>query len=290
MRSFLLGIALAVSACSTPNSLDKPTSNVSKGAIFSKSLKDSISYHLYFPAEYHEADTLPMLYLLHGHGGNDSTWVKYGQGNMQQILDSLISHQLIPPIMATTLDAGNTWYVDSHKKMETAFIEDFIPHIDSMFQSNMPHSCRIIAGNSAGGYGALRFTLKYPDFFIAAILLSPAAYYPAPPPNSSSRKINVYHRDSLFDVEVWKSYAHVNLISDYKSKSANPTLYISTGDDDEYGIVKVASELKSIMEEHQIPNELTVINGIHDWKVWNDRFCYDLVRVFRELEASSSIQ
>ena len=260
--------------------LPPPTSQMLRSKFFSDILKDSISYQTYLPAEYIKFDSLSILYLLHGHSGNDSTWTKPNQGNIQEVLDSLINKHLIPPVIAVTLDAANTWYVDSHQKMESAYIKEFIPLIESKFRENTIGNHRIIAGNSAGGYGALRFALKYPDLFQSAILLSPAAYYPEPPPNSSSRKINVFSADSLFDAEVWKSYAHPSLLDDYKNVDNPPKFYISTGDDDEYGIVNVVTDLRSLFLENDIKHELSIIDGIHDWKVWSNRFSHDIIRAF----------
>ena len=45
-----------------------------------------------------------------------------------------------------------------------------------------------------GGYGALRFALKYPDMFAAAALLSPAIYDPVPPENSGARRVRCVRR------------------------------------------------------------------------------------------------
>jgi S-formylglutathione hydrolase FrmB len=45
----------------------------------------------------------------------------------------------------------------------------------------------VIGGESMGGFGALRFALKYPELFAAAALMSPAIYVPEPPPYFSAR-------------------------------------------------------------------------------------------------------
>lgn len=280
----LLTTALTTTLCTAPKPTERPSSRISKDSFFSNYLDDSVSFQVYHPAKYSEFDSLPVLYLLHGHGGSDSSWVKSSEGNIQWLLDSLIDNKLIPRVMAVTLNGSNTWYVDSDQKMESTYIQEFIPLIDSAFAENTQDHYRILVGNSAGGYGALRFSLKYPDLFQASILLSPAAYYPEPPMNSSSRKIDIYKTDTFFDVEIWKSYAHLSLINQNKTIKTLPKFYISTGDDDEYQIVKVVTDLKSLLDENHIRNELTIVNGIHDWKVWNNRFCHDIIKVFKDLE------
>lgn len=283
--SFFL-IALIILGCNKDDQAS-PISTMSRHSFLSESLNDSLIYRVYRPASYHKNDTLPVLYLLHGHGGNDSTWLKSSEGNIQSVLDSLISHEFLPPLLAVIPNAGNSWYVDSHQKMESAFINDLLPHVENQFSQNRVDNYRVIAGISAGGYGTLRFTLKYPELFKSALLLSPAAYYPEPPPNSSSRKINVFSTDSLFDNQIWQSYAHVNLINTYNQSEFHPKFYISTGDDDEYGIVEVSVQLRSLFIEYNIPHELTIINGGHDWTVWSNRFCHDLTKAFAKYDTKS---
>ena len=55
-----------------------------------------------------------------------------------------------------------------------------------------------------GGYGALRFALKYPEMFAAAGLLSPAIYDPEPPQASGARRAGVFGAPE-FDAQVWKA-------------------------------------------------------------------------------------
>ena len=43
-----------------------------------------------------------------------------------------------------------------------------------------------------GGYGALRYSLAHPDLFGAAIVLSPAVYFPEPPSDSSTREFGAF--------------------------------------------------------------------------------------------------
>lgn len=289
MKHILLLVLATLCSCEAVH-VDQPTSQMVASKMFSEQLNDSLSYKLYLPANYEQSDSLPIIYLLHGHGGSDSTWLKKEEGNIKWTLDSLIKNQSIPPLLAATVDAGNTWYVDSHKKMESTLIKEFIPYLEKSYQENIAGHYRIIAGNSAGGYGTVRLALKYPDLFKSAILLSPAAYYPLPPPNSSSRKINVFSSDSLLDIEIWKTYAYPNISIDSNKIEDYPFFYISTGDDDEYEIVDVVTQLRSYFLEVGIQHELTIINGGHDWLVWKNRFEYDLINAFKHYQSPPQLK
>jgi S-formylglutathione hydrolase FrmB len=89
-------------------------------------------------------------------------------------------------------DAGTSWFVDAREKMESAVIDDLIPEVERTLRVLKSRDGRLIGGLSMGGYGALRFALKYPESFAAAALLSPAIYDPLPPPNSSARTVGVF--------------------------------------------------------------------------------------------------
>jgi S-formylglutathione hydrolase FrmB len=60
---------------------------------------------------------------------------------------------------------------DGSVKLETMFIEELIPHIDSSFRTQTKREGRIIEGFSMGGYGAARLGFKHPQLFAAVSLL-----------------------------------------------------------------------------------------------------------------------
>lgn len=220
-----------------------------------------------------------LIFLLHGHGGDEQDWFQEEEGNVATLLDSLQQHNLIPPVLAVSMNAGNSWYVDRHESMESFFMEEYIPHIKSVFNlKETPYS--ILAGNSAGGYGSLRFALKYPDKFEEVILLSPASYHPLPPAISSSRKIDVFAKDGSFNDSIWNSYSYKNLLPAFFSSEKHPNFYLSVGDDDAYNIVPVVTELQQTLLEAKVPCELRITNGGHDWVCWKENFASALVMIF----------
>ncbi len=283
MRLIPLLLIFAFLSCTTDNKEVHGTSQIIDSVFFSTELQRNVAYNVYLPEIYTDTIQFPIIYLMHGHGGNEDDWIAKDRGNLQSLLDSLISIKRIPPMVAVTLGAGNSWYVNAIQQMESAYIEEFMPLIESMYNIKKERSSRIIAGLSAGGYGALRFSLKYPELFYATILLSPAAYDPEPPLNSSSRKIPVFQKDSVFSTALWQRYSYTTLIDSTKL-GQYPIFYSSSGDDDEYNIIKVVTDLKSFFDKRSMANELRVIDGTHSWDVWRYCFTHDLIRVFEETE------
>lgn len=281
MRCLLIITLIGVMGCNpSTNHIDKSTSEIELDTIFLENLNKDIPYQVYLPETYNDKDKLPILYLLHGHGADDKSWFHPEMGNAATILDSLTNAGAIPPIVAVTMHAGNSWYVDRNEFMEAAYIKEFIPHIESKYRVTNENSSRLIAGNSMGGFGALRFSLKYPELFKASILLSPASYEPVPPAISSSRKIDVFAINGVFNDSIWNSFSYMHLLNNDTAKY--PKFYLSTGDDDPFEIFTVVNGVRAFLMENQIEVETTVIDGEHTWDVWRNRLAYVLTQIYGE--------
>ncbi|MFS4518163.1 alpha/beta hydrolase, partial [Delftia tsuruhatensis] len=144
----------------------------------SATLQRSWTYNVYLPTGYDAQSRLryPVMYLLHGNDGQRNDWPV--KGNLLRTVDQLIQNGEIPPAIIVMPDAGTTWYVDLKEPMETAFFQDLVPHVEKKYRTLTSRDGRVIGGLSMGGYGALRYVLKYPEKFQAAALLSPAIYNP----------------------------------------------------------------------------------------------------------------
>lgn len=108
---------------------------------------------------------LPVLYLLHGGGDNDTNWP--GQGKANWILDNLFAEGKIVPMIVVMPDGSIP--------VET-FAEDLgnniIPYVETNFRIQADASHRAIAGLSMGGIEALETLLKFPDKFSYVNIMS----------------------------------------------------------------------------------------------------------------------
>jgi len=259
--------------------INKYKSSVYDLSYVSNIASDTLGYLLYKPKE-KSFTKLPVLFLLHGHGGNQYDWFDKEEGDLKRILDSLIKNKSIPPVVAVSIEARNSWYVNSDiLKMENIYIKEFIPMLKAKLKDTINEKKYHLVGNSMGGYGALNYGLKYPKFFNSVMLLAPAAYHPLPPAISSSRKIPVYKKEDEFDELIWRQHLYIQIKLD-EDRSIYPKFYLSTGDDDEFDIFNVVVQLNSFFEKNEIEKEVTVVNGNHSWKVWRECFVKDVVRMF----------
>jgi enterochelin esterase-like enzyme len=245
----------------------------------SPALERKWTYAVYLPTGYESSKLrYPVLYLLHGNGGTLYDWANAGR--IQATADALMTSGDIPPAIIVMPDAGTTWFVDRKEKMETAFIKDLIPDVERNFRAVSARNGRLLAGLSMGAYGSLRFAMKYPDMFAAAALLSPAIYDPEPPQDSSARRIGVFGAPD-FDPAVWRSLNYPALWDAFLARKITVPLYINSGDDDDFFIEAEAAKLYTLLRKNRQPAELRIVNGAHNWAVWESTIGDAMRYIFR---------
>lgn len=262
-------------------------SEVLSAEVKSPALGRALTYNVYLPTGYAENTNVryPVMYLLHGNGGNRNDW--HVKGKMQSTVDELVAKGQIPSAIFIMPDANTNWYVDLKEKMETAFIEDLMPHVEKTYRTINAREGRVIGGLSMGGYGAIRFVLKYPEKFQAAALLSPAIYNPEPPADSSARHVKVFaepNTDGAYSKNVWQQYNYPALMDAFLAKGIKVPMYINSGDDDEFAIEADATLLYSQLRKAKQPAELRIVNGKHEWMVWETTLGDSLKYVFSTVQ------
>ena len=136
---------------------------------------------VYTPAGYETSKTkYPVLYVLHGIGGDEDAWVT--QGRATQILDNLIARGEAKPMIVVFTNGNiseeaaplenSTGYTRPTMSLpqtmegtfETAFPE-IVKFIDSRYRTIAKKQSRAICGLSMGGFHTLNISLNYPDLF-----------------------------------------------------------------------------------------------------------------------------
>ncbi|MDV6375585.1 alpha/beta hydrolase [Deinococcus arenicola] len=248
-------------------SMGAVASSIVSASLPSKELKRDWTYTVYLPTGYETSGlNYPVLYLLHGNGGNENDWAV--QGHIQATTDALIASGEIPPTIIVMPAAGTTWYVDRKERMESAFFNDMMPAVESKYRTIKQRDGRLVAGLSMGGYGALRFALLKPELFQAAALLSPAIYDPVVPETSSARRVGVFG-ENTYDPAIWTALNYPTLWDKFLEKKIAVPMYINSGDDDDFNIEMEATRLYERLRAAKQPAELRIVNGAHVWSVWD---------------------
>jgi enterochelin esterase-like enzyme len=240
------------------------------------------AYNVYLPDDYAAGKlSYPVLYLLHGSSGSENDWP--GKGDVRSTVDRLVRKGgIAPPIII--MPGSKSWWADGYNEdAKTAFFIDLIPHVEKTYRTIPERSGRLIAGLSAGGWGAVNFVLEYPDKFAAAAALSPAVYVPSPPATSSALRHPAFvNSDGKFDGELWRRLNYPQHIESYKDQELVVPLYINSGDHDIFDIAYHAAVLYQSLREHQPDRvEFRVVDGGHDWEVWANTLPEALTYIFR---------
>ncbi|MEM0927241.1 MAG: alpha/beta hydrolase-fold protein, partial [Planctomycetota bacterium] len=126
----------------------------------------NVGYCVYLPDEYDDAPTrrFPVIYNLHGNGGNEFTGFQ-----SIEVLDEGITNGRWPAVIMVLPNGGHsTFYkysADGRFPIESTFINELIPHIDKTYRTIADGTGRCIEGFSMGGRGATRLAVKYPEMF-----------------------------------------------------------------------------------------------------------------------------
>jgi enterochelin esterase-like enzyme len=249
----------------------------------SKTLGRDMPYAIYLPDGYDSGRKLyPVLYLLHGAGGDQKVWAE--QGHIRDKADRLIASGAMPPAIIVMPGCPASWWVDGAKEnTETAFWSDLVPFVEMRYRAIQARGGRLVAGLSAGGYGAVRFALRYPDRIAAAAALSPAVYAQGVPEISAARiQPPFLNAKGQFDQSAWDRKNYPALLDGYFSQPIRVPMYLVSGDLDKFGVAfETALLFKRMYERQPEQIELRVVDGDHSWKVWEANINEAMRYIFR---------
>ena len=145
---------------------------------------------IYTPADYEGSKRrYPVLYLLHGMGGDEEAWI--ATGRVAEIMDNLIASGKAEP-MIVVMTNGCTKHVAapgfSHEGMWTPYMSgsmdgsfeamfpSIVEWVDSNYRTIRKAQSRAIAGLSMGGFHSMQISKEYPEMFDYVGLFSAAIF------------------------------------------------------------------------------------------------------------------
>lgn len=265
----LLTFAVSISAQD-----QKKLGKVEDFKLKSKLMSREMPYRVIFPLNYEQNDTktaYPVIYLLHGLTGHYNNWT-----DNTKIVEYASSYNLI-----IVMPEGNDgWYSNSatvpNDKYESYIVEELIPEIETKFRALSLRESRSIAGLSMGGYGSLKFGLKYPEKFVLVGSFSGAlgaASWSAKSLGNNWKALtdsitSVYGDDDSQTRKENDIYKMVREITPEKLKTL-PFIYLDCGTED--FLIQQNREFNALLAEKKIPHEFRELPGKHDWVFWNSQ-------------------
>lgn len=216
--------------------------------IDSKVLGTTMKYSVYLPEGYDGQTKLPVLYLLHGYGGNNNSWLD--DGNMASLTSAAISAGTVGKMIVVMPDGQTSFYCNGYPEgqlnYEDFFVDELIPAVEKTFNTRTDRAGRAIGGLSMGGYGTLLHAFKHRDMYCCAYAMSPAAYMDGAP--------------NLFDI-VYSIPA-----------SEIPDLTIEVGTEDAV-VYQMLTYLNGSLQQLALPKYNYIERpGTHEWSFWRE--CY----------------
>ncbi|MGW8317277.1 MAG: alpha/beta hydrolase-fold protein [Bacteroidales bacterium] len=216
---------------------------------------------VYTPPGYETSgESYPVLYLLHGGGGDEEAWTSRGRANY--ILDNLIaSGKARPMIIVMTNGVPSVQAALGERpvaslsqpassgpagmiagKFEESLVRDVVPFIENNFRVIPDADHRGIAGLSMGGYHTLSTTFKYPDEFEYIGVMSMGIF----------RNVN---RDELVgQIEALKE--------------SDPALYYIGCGKYDFLVYEGLQELLALYDDLGFKYTYRETNGGHSWNNW----------------------
>jgi putative tributyrin esterase len=212
----------------------------------------------------------PVLYLLHGHSGDHTSWTAN---------TPLTNYAANFAMIIVTPEGRDGWYTDSatvsEAKYETYVVKELIPDVESRYRVISERSGRAIAGYSMGGYGALKFALKYPELFVFAGSMSGAFDAPLRNDDPSIRQTFGEPGNPVRDAN------NLTNIARRAPAATLPNLYFDCGTEDPW--LKTNRELASTLATLGIKHDYREFSGGHDWGYWSKQVNAVLQRAGSEM-------
>jgi S-formylglutathione hydrolase FrmB len=243
-------------------------------ALHSAILHSSVRYCVYLPASYSAADAkirkYPVLYLLHGLGGNEQSIALDGEWTA---LQDLRREHMVGEFLVVAPDGGDTFYINSRDgktPYSDFFLREFIPFIERTYRVRTERTTRGITGFSMGGYGALRTAFAHPELFgsvsahSAALMQAPPQVVTAAGPagNIAAELLaNVF--GNPIDVKFWDLNSPFVLARKNAAALLKMKIYFDCGTEDSYGFFRGAKELHETLDSLKVPHEFHIYPGRH---------------------------
>jgi enterochelin esterase-like enzyme len=218
---------------------------------------------VYTPPRYTKDNKYPVLYLLHGIGGDENEWPRGGAPDV--ILDNLYADKKAAP-MIVVMPNGRARPDDRVPKgdfkgqfaafetFEKDLLKDLIPFIEKNYSVKADRESRALAGLSMGGGQSLNFGLGNLDTFawVGGFSSAPNTRPPA------------------------------DLIKDHADAAKKlRLLYVACGDKDR--LLPISQSVHNMLDEKKVPHVYRVIpGGAHDFRVWKSDLYHFAQLIFQD--------
>ncbi|MGP0068739.1 MAG: alpha/beta hydrolase-fold protein [Isosphaeraceae bacterium] len=239
---------------------DVPHGKLEMVSYDSKSVGTTRKMQVYTPPGYSAEKKYPVLYLLHGIGGDETEWQRFAKPNL--LLDNLLADGKAIPMIVVMPNGrarkndrpeGNIFAAaPAFTAFEQDLLKDVIPAIESRYSVRADREHRALAGLSMGGGQSLNFGLAHLDTFAWV-----GAFSAAPNTKPASE-----------------------LVPDPAgAKEQLKLLWLACGKKD--NLLRISQGVHAYLKDKDIPHVWHVDGNAHDPTEWRNNLYLFAQRVFR---------
>jgi putative tributyrin esterase len=258
--------ALACSKREPPAPSDHPRLNPSvrlEDAIFhSASLQRDMPYRVILPVTLPSDSKLPVVYLLHGGGGDYREWSN----------DSDVSQFAKQGLILVMPEGNSSYYMNASERPQDRYedyiTEDLISDVENRFPVAAGRANRALVGVSMGGFGAVVLSLKHPGLYAFAGGISSAIDVPTRP--FSLKRIGQYRGHAQIFGPWGSDTRRVNnpyFLAETVDPSQSPYLYLTCGEQE--GLLPANKRFAGMLRKRRFQHEFHSRAGGHNWNQWN---------------------
>jgi putative tributyrin esterase len=228
----------------------------------SAALKRDMPYRVVLPASIAPGQRLPVVYLLHGGGGDFRDWTNYS--DVARFAES--GRLLVMP------EGESSYYTNAvdppQDRYEDYIVDDLIADVESRFPAATGRSNRAIAGVSMGGFGAVKIALRHPELFAFVGGLSSAIDVPR-----RAFVFKRFHQSRHYSAIFGPSGSQTRRDNDpfVLARTTNPEsapyFFVTCGEQE--GLLPSNREFATLLAQRHFRHEFHTVPGGHDWNQWN---------------------
>jgi len=276
---------------------DVPHGTVAQAWYPSPTLGMTRRMYVYTPPGYETGtERYPVLYLLHGGGGDEAAWTELGCA--PEILDNLIAQGRVRPLIVVMTNGNGTQSASQNLvplqgpqgrpgegmlRFPESLVKDVIPFVDATWRTRADRESRAVAGLSMGGAQALYAGLNNLDRFAWVGALSggfpllPGVAVDIPAPANAA---TLRGPDITRSIDPAK-YLALHPALDAGVNARLRLFYVAIGIDD--GLITTHGALKKLLDDRGVKYTLFEVPGYgHEWKFWRLGLRDLLPRLFQQ--------
>ena len=252
-------------------------SQIQEAKVKASKMSEPVLCTIILPEEYSDPECqeaqYPVLYLLHGYGGNNTNWV-----SKKEDLPDMASQY---GVIIVCPDGKNSWYWDSpvnkESQYETFIANDLVTFIDNTYRTIPEAGMRAITGLSMGGHGALFIALRHPAVFGSCGSMSGGVdIRPFPEKWNMKASLGDYAQNKA----VWDKHTVINLVAGLKTTQH---IVFECGVDDFF--IGVNRALHQAMLDAKIAHDYSERPGAHTWQYWTNALDYQMLFFSKAFDA-----